>query len=126
MSTHAGHEDTEAAALGVLPEVAGDVEEAGLQGQNEDDPLGRSARVFQPCSAPLPLYLVVLVVDYVLGVSSCRSQPGVRVVSALLPHPSFQTTLVLVNDFGYFEIISYLRCVMTNLSGIENVEWIQQ
>ena len=41
VSTHAGHEDTEAPSLGVLPEVAGDVEEAGLQGQNKDDPLGR-------------------------------------------------------------------------------------
>ena len=41
VSTHAGHEDTEAPSLGVLPEVAGDVEEASLQGQNKDDPLGR-------------------------------------------------------------------------------------
>ena len=92
VSTHAGHEDTEAAALGVLPEVAGDVEEAGLQGQNKDDPLGRWASVFQAYSAPLPLYLVVLVVDDVLGVSSYRSQTRVSVISALLTHPSIETT----------------------------------
>ena len=34
------------------------------------------------------MYLVVFVVDNVLGVSSYRSQPGVSEVRALLTHPS--------------------------------------